>query len=157
MAFDAGYALEIAVGGNLIVPDFETPGIARLRVVMKYTTPSDDPPTACEAFDFGQVEDYCVQLNIGPTRAQSATDTLTLLNIFPQPAIDWVALALPKQAAGEWDLQAWSLDGAMRLTARKPLHRDGSIRFSVAGWPPGIYLVRLCQEARFLWGKILIN
>jgi hypothetical protein len=157
MAFDAGYALEIAVGGNLIVPDFETPGIARLRVVMKYTTPSDDPPTACEAFDFGQVEDYCVQLNTGPTRAQSATDTLTLLNIFPQPATDWVALALPKQAAGEWDLQAWSLDGAMRLTARKPLHRDGSIRFSVAGWPPGIYLVRLCQEARFLWGKILIN
>jgi serine protease len=157
MAFDAGYALEIPVGGNLVVPDFQTPGIARLRVVMKYMTPNDDSPTACEAFDFGQVEDYCVQLNMGPTRAHSTIDTLTLLNVFPQPAADWVALSPPKPADGEWDLQVWFLDGAIRLTARKPLHRDGTIRLSVAGWMPGVYVVRLRQEARFLWGKILIN
>jgi hypothetical protein len=49
--------------GTFTVPATATTGATRMRVSMKY----NGVPTACEAFDYGEVEDYTVNIQAGTT------------------------------------------------------------------------------------------
>jgi hypothetical protein len=49
--------------GTFTVPATAATGATRMRVAMKY----DGVPTACEAFSYGEVEDYTVNLQAGTT------------------------------------------------------------------------------------------
>ncbi|CAM4435519.1 M4 family metallopeptidase [Flavobacterium terrigena] len=61
--------------GSFTVPTTAITGSTRMRVSMKY----NGIPTACEAFQYGQVEDYTVNLTTGTvdTTAPSAPTSLT--------------------------------------------------------------------------------
>ena len=63
------------VSGSFTIPTTAITGSTRMRVSMKY----NGIPTACETFDYGQVEDYTVNLIIGTsdTTAPSAPTNLT--------------------------------------------------------------------------------
>jgi len=63
------------VSGSFTVPATATLGATRMRVSMKY----NGIPTACEAFSYGQVEDYTVNIQAGvaDTTAPSAPASLT--------------------------------------------------------------------------------
>lgn len=62
--FDAGEAIDQPVEGSFSVPETVMAGNTRLRVAMKYISPTfgGDGPMPCESFEFGEVEDYCVNL-----------------------------------------------------------------------------------------------
>jgi serine protease len=47
---------------SIAIPSTIKEGIVRMRVAMKYVGLSDTPPQYCDAFDSGEVEDYCVKL-----------------------------------------------------------------------------------------------
>lgn len=53
------------ITGTFIVPGNATLGATRMRVSMKYFAPAAGSPTACEIFDYGQVEDYTVNIVAG--------------------------------------------------------------------------------------------
>jgi len=60
--YNLGSAYGISTQGtNITIPSGIEAGIKRMRVTLKYNA----PPTACETFSFGQVEDY--SLNVLPT------------------------------------------------------------------------------------------
>ncbi|RTY93887.1 GEVED domain-containing protein [Flavobacterium sp. GT3R68] len=66
------------VSGSFTIPATATLGATRMRVSMKY----NGIPTACEAFSYGQVEDYTV--NITAT-AKPAESTIGNIKLFPNP------------------------------------------------------------------------
>jgi hypothetical protein len=48
---------------TIMIPFDAKPGLTRMRVAMKWREgPNPDKPTPCMSFDFGEVEDYCVNI-----------------------------------------------------------------------------------------------
>jgi subtilisin family serine protease/chitodextrinase len=79
LAYDAGSTSSSAVSGTINVPS-DVSGLRRMRVSMKY----NGAQTACESFDYGEVEDYNVNITSGgggDTEAPTAPTNLSSSNI----------------------------------------------------------------------------
>ncbi len=61
LVFDAGNLSSNTVTGSFQLPSSATNGTTRLRIAMKY----NGAATACEAFSYGEVEDYTVNIGTG--------------------------------------------------------------------------------------------
>lgn len=61
------------VSGNFTVPSGTSDGTKRLRVSMKY----NGIPSACETFDFGEVEDYTVNIITGSSSPSGCTNGIS--------------------------------------------------------------------------------
>ena len=68
------------VSGSFTVPTTATLGSTRMRVIMRYNT---TPTTPCGTFDFGQVEDYTV--NITSTAREEVSNNQISFNLYPNP------------------------------------------------------------------------
>jgi hypothetical protein len=66
------------VSGSFTIPATTTVGTKRMRVSMKY----NGVPTSCEAFSYGQVEDYTI--NVTSTAREIETTPLTF-SLYPNP------------------------------------------------------------------------
>lgn len=92
LAFDGGGPTTATETGSITIPSGCIEGSTRLRVGMAYvgTFGTGTPPTSCGAYDYGEVEDYCVVLDPSISIAEiQASD----LNVFPNPAEDYVNLS----------------------------------------------------------------
>ncbi|AWH84201.1 secretion protein [Flavobacterium album] len=67
------------VSGSITIPSTASTGATRMRVSMKYNA----IPTACEAFSYGEVEDYTVVIGSSARAAESSTVAITL---YPNPS-----------------------------------------------------------------------
>uniref|UniRef100_UPI002612CB6F GEVED domain-containing protein n=1 Tax=uncultured Dokdonia sp. TaxID=575653 RepID=UPI002612CB6F len=67
-AFSQSPTQATSISGTITVPSGAAQGPTRMRVSMKYNA----APTACESFNFGEVEDYIV--NVGNTTNTSFSD-----------------------------------------------------------------------------------
>lgn len=56
--FDSGVTSDTTVESTITLPAQVTPGLSRMRVSMRFASSAE----ACAVFLFGEVEDYCVQL-----------------------------------------------------------------------------------------------
>ncbi|KGD69120.1 reprolysin-like metallopeptidase [Flavobacterium aquatile] len=68
------------VSGSFTVPAAAALGSTRMRVIMRYNT---TPTTPCGTFDYGQVEDYTV--NITSTAREEVTTNQVSFNLYPNP------------------------------------------------------------------------
>jgi len=78
------------VSGNFTVPSGASDGATRMRVSMKY----NGVPTSCESFNYGEVEDYTVNIGNtgGDTEAPSTPTNLTSSNVTQTSAdLSWTA------------------------------------------------------------------
>ncbi|MFN0034470.1 MAG: S8 family serine peptidase, partial [Saprospiraceae bacterium] len=144
LAFDPGFALEGTANGLLQVPTLAAPGITRLRVMMKFTTPNDDPPMPCTDFEFGQVEDYCAELRLDSLHTSiAAEDTVWVLRAYPQPAHDAVLLEFP-EGVSKTDCALWAVDmrGRTVMDFTAPVLRNSKVFLDVSLWPAGIYALQ---------------
>ncbi|WP_449404073.1 GEVED domain-containing protein [Flavobacterium laiguense] len=74
------------VSGTFTIPATATLGTTRMRVSMKY----NGVPTACEAFSYGQVEDYTVNIASGAkesetSRTETSRNSITDIKLYPNP------------------------------------------------------------------------
>ncbi len=94
----------------------------------------DEPPASCEEMEFGEVEDYCVEItdNIIGITEQGAVSW----NLYPNPANDVVYITLP---LGVHRLEVFDLTGRMV----EQTTTQGNLELSFADQPEGVYLVRL--------------
>ena len=92
LAWDPGSASNTAVTGTILVPSNATLGSVRMRVGMTYYgfTGSGEIPAACGSFDYGEFEDYC--LNISQANAVDTEDASSLLAVFPNPCVEGVLI-----------------------------------------------------------------
>jgi len=68
LVYDAGSLSNSAVSGTINVPS-DVSGVKRMRVSMKY----NGEQTPCETFDYGEVEDYNVNITSGSTDTEAPT------------------------------------------------------------------------------------
>jgi chitodextrinase len=66
--------------GSITIPATATLGATRMRVAMKY----NGTPTSCEAFSYGQVEDYTINITSTARPEESSINALSF-NLYPNP------------------------------------------------------------------------
>jgi hypothetical protein len=155
LAFDPGFALEGSAVGKLMVPELHSQGNTRMRVIMKYFDGNQSPPLACESFDFGQVEDYCVRLEPGSTDAKISGDSLLTLNIYPLPASDWAFLEIPLDQTSDLQLKVWDISGrSLGSPPLQPLRNNLAI-LDVQHWLPGVYFLAIEGNGQILRAKLI--
>lgn len=154
LAFDPGWASDDQVSGLIIPPNFSNTGLTRMRVMMKYKGTSNLPPTACETFEFGQVEDYCAELQSGAVSTDWVDSDHTSMRVYPQPAKDDVWIGMTGEATGLWNITVWDMTGRRFITDAKILY-NGPIQMNTNDWIAGIYLIQMEQGGRIFNGRIV--
>jgi len=77
--------------GTLNIPFVGSlPGIARMRITMSYVGGSSTVAQPCGDYDYGETEDYCVDLTVAP--GISEQDQTVQFDLFPNPASDQVTV-----------------------------------------------------------------
>jgi chitodextrinase len=69
------------VSGSFTIPTTATLGATRMRVSMKYNA----IPTACEAFSYGQVEDYTVNIVSAAKESETSRNAFAEIKLYPNP------------------------------------------------------------------------
>ncbi|PZO32373.1 MAG: secretion protein [Flavobacteriaceae bacterium] len=116
------------VSGSFTIPAGATLGATRMRVSMKY----DGIPTACEAFSYGQVEDYTV--NIVAT-ARGENNIQNEIKLYPNPASSVINLTSVSEKA------SFRILNMLGQEVLKGKIQDGTI--SVASLNDGNYIVEI--------------
>lgn len=74
------------VTGSVTIPSTAVLGATRMRVMMKY---SSVPTSSCEAYTYGQVEDYTVNItSSGRGELSNTKDLMTDIKLYPNPVKD---------------------------------------------------------------------
>lgn len=86
LAYDAGATATTARTGSIAIPNSASVGQTRMRVQMKYNGAS----TACEAFGYGEVEDYTLQIQSAAPQTCDIPSNLNSSNISANSAdLSW--------------------------------------------------------------------
>ena len=88
LAFDAGAGYTSTVNFTLTIPGTAPLGTTRMRIGMEWVGPNDDQePEACEVFQFGEVEDYCIRIVEGTPPSCDLPTDLDTVEVFEHSAI----------------------------------------------------------------------
>jgi len=150
LLFEPSAASNTTVNGSIIIPVGATPGVTRMRVVMKYNTAVG---SACGAFNYGETEDYCVELidgNVGINQA-----TVGTVRVYPSPADHELFVDVAgADVQGSWLLTV--LDATGRVVTTKPV-QNGRTSLSTADLADGAYVYRMANGTKELArGKFLV-
>jgi hypothetical protein len=149
IVYDPGFAHSLPSNGWINLPSSLIPGMSRMRVMLKSANDMNYAPDACENFDFGQVEDYCVQLKAGFTNVQTGLSVLPEFYLAPQPAHDYTTLYANAPSDTNAEVVVYDFLGRV-------MQRVETVRFpltlSLAAFPAGNYAVqvRTARESRSL-------
>jgi chitodextrinase/C1A family cysteine protease len=136
----SGYSSSSAtLSSSFTVPASATLGSTRMRVTMKYNS----APTACETFNYGEVEDYTVVIKgiSQPRDTEFYTDVKKLglethagLRIFPNPVNDQLNVMFNNEFNNN-TVKIYSSEGALLKTTimNKPI--------DVSSLPEGLYII----------------
>ena len=92
--------------GSIIVPASTLLGVTRLRVAMRW----NNPPAPCGTVDFGEVEDYCVQIVPG-TSIRQLPKGLNGVEVYPTPFSDEITVQLNLAQESDLQLEIYSATG----------------------------------------------
>lgn len=84
VVFQTANSTTTQVSGNITIPNDLPLGTTRLRVAMMYAGFNNSKPTACGTFNYGEVEDYCV--NIILSSSVKAIEFENDFSLFPNPS-----------------------------------------------------------------------
>ncbi len=107
LMFDPGSMSKTTVTGTITIPAGTAPTTTRMRISMKY----NGAQTACEAFSYGEVEDYTVEIVTSQEEPPATPTGLTTSNITTNSAtLNWNASADAdsydvqyRQQGGSWN------------------------------------------------------
>ncbi|MEL6191722.1 MAG: S8 family serine peptidase [Bacteroidota bacterium] len=124
-----------AIQDTIQIPDQVVPGITRLRVVMRF----DESNATCGSFRFGEVEDYCVDLQLTTSNQPGlgATD----FEIYPNPAYDRLAISSPSPLANASlrDIQGKEL-------MIKTFSGENEVEVDISSLPTGYYILSVATS-----------
>lgn len=158
LVFDPGFAHEGIASGFVTTPAFTNSGRTRMRVMMKFGENNETPPEPCETFGFGQVEDYCINLETAITPARINTDSSGHIRVYPQPARDWVWVEFPGIATEETGaimLQIFDIAGKLMYQDSPDFLRSRAVWLDTQGWPSGIYVLVGKIDGALFYAKLI--
>lgn len=153
LAFDAGSGSQSTVTGNITIPISLAlaAGSTRMRVGMSYVGVfgTGTPPSSCGTYAYGEVEDYCVNLQL----ADGVENIMNLSNfsVYPNPANETFTLNLPTNIQ-KFQLRIFSNDGK----CVKRMFTDSRI-ISVNDLASGYYILEVSTESGISRTKIFIQ
>ncbi|PWN67059.1 reprolysin-like metallopeptidase [Chryseobacterium oncorhynchi] len=125
------------VTGSITIPATATVGSTRMRVMMKY---SSIPTSSCEAYTYGQVEDYTLNIvSSGRGELSNTKDLITGIKLYPNPAKDILNISNTKSE----DYKILDMGG--KLIDSGKLQR-GSV--NVSGLIKGAYMIQIGEKAQ---------
>lgn len=95
LAYDSDSAVSSTVNGTITIPNAATVGSTVMRVVMKWVATQDPAlPEACGSFDYGEVEDYGINiLSNNTTPTCDLPSSLQVINVINDQAnLSWPAV-----------------------------------------------------------------
>jgi chitodextrinase len=95
LVFSKATSTATTATGTITIPAATALGATRMRVSMKY----NGIPTSCEAFSYGQVEDYTVNIVSTARGIEASTLTEMSLSLYPNPANDILNISGLEKAA----------------------------------------------------------
>ncbi len=139
-----------------INPPNAVEGLTTMRVMMS----RDGYPSPCDVIDFGEVEDYSVnvveQLDYNPYLTKSGNDD-NLLFVYPNPATEYINIRLENAYQQVGDLMLVDPIGRVLLREDLSTLTEDTYELEVANFQPGLYSVYLTQEnKRAKHSKVLI-
>ncbi|MBK8555038.1 MAG: S8 family serine peptidase [Lewinellaceae bacterium] len=157
LAFDPGFATESPAIGEIQTPAFSIEGLVRMRVMMKYQTPFNNPPLPCENFKAGEVEDYCVLLQSSSTGASSPGFKPFALKIYPSPAKDHAFVQTTPVIENRVNLKIWDAAGRLCREEALMLSPSGMGSVGLLGLPSGVYALQIFDGEHLWQGKVLVE
>ncbi|RPH28430.1 MAG: PKD domain-containing protein [Bacteroidales bacterium] len=153
LAFDAGSSSSSAINGTINVPS-SVSGSTRMRIAMKYNGAS----TPCEAFSYGEVEDYTVSIgsSIAAPRENTTISAFTA-QIFPNPSNGNFKLEMNGKG-GDKIITVYNISGAPVYKSK--LSNDDTYylyNIEIPNASKGIYIVEIICEGEVIRKSIIIN
>lgn len=134
-----------SLGTELFIPDGAATGNTRIRISLKWAGFGSMRPQPCEPhIHFGEVEDYCVDIQEQPliSSADAPKRTGNTLQAWPNPFGSQLQLKVTT-AAPEAEIQLLGVDGRLILQRTMRLRSDQPVNLSIPpSLPPGWYLLR---------------
>ena len=129
------------VNGSISIPTTVISGTTRLRVGMKYVGFSGTPPSPCESFSGGEVEDYCVRIdNRIPTNEILRGNDF---EIFPNPFPHYLTVKNKNASNKTQNIELYTIDG--RILYSKTIENN-PIEMVLTDLPPlctGLYFLKI--------------
>ncbi|MDR2235842.1 MAG: M12 family metallo-peptidase [Chryseobacterium sp.] len=98
--------------GSITIPATASVGSTRMRVMMKY---SSVPSSSCEAYTYGQVEDYTLNIvSSGKAALAGTKDLITDIKLYPNPAKDIMRIS---NTSSE-DYKIYDMSGKLILSGK---------------------------------------
>ena len=147
LTFEEALELEDFVDGNIVIPSTASMGITKMRIVMKYFT-SVVSAESCEAeFDFGEVEDYCIEIiqAVGLEINQNIVDAAI---IYPNPVNNSLNITA-NNILGSNENKIFIYDASGRLL-NSSLIFEGENRIDFSQYAEGLYTYQIKRDANFV-------
>lgn len=143
---------------QLLLPADALPGTTRMRVSLKWAGFGSMRPQPCEPhIHFGEVEDYCVDIQEPPltSSTDAAEEAGKALQVWPNPFGNALQLKIPADAP-EAEVQLIGVDGRLLLqrTLRLRSGQPASLPIPYT-LPPGWYLLRAKVGSEVLQEPVL--
>lgn len=151
LVFSTGPTQNTPVSGIISIPADALLGETRMRVSMKY----DGIPDPCEIFDYGEVEDYTVDIlneSIGVAENAFGSDFV----LYPNPVRNGQFTIKTPNLSGEVDIEITNLVG--QQISNHQLSVEGQqVNVSTNNLSTGIYFIRLSQNSQSFTSKFIIE
>ncbi|MBN1988859.1 MAG: fibronectin type III domain-containing protein, partial [Bacteroidales bacterium] len=133
------------LSATVAIPTTALLGNTRMRVSMKYNAAQ----TACEAFSYGEVEDYTVNIsdnrnnyNDNPFAEELGNDEADVYSIYPNPASDRLKITL-NGIEGEVSLRIYDLQGRL---VKQTMLNNFDTEINVDDLAKGVYIISVDEE-----------
>ncbi len=147
------------VSGTFQLPADALPGTTRMRISMRYGT----PPLPCNAFPYGEVEEYTVILHTanGANLAAAVglkTSDKTDIAIFPNPASSTATVHYPAEEETPLTIEVLDVFGKVCTQLQFSATAGyNDINLPIAALPNGSYWVRISNNRVRLTKKLIIS
>ena len=144
--------------GKIWVPQGAAPGKHRMRIAMKYGS----YPQACGNFNYGEVEDYTVDVLEGAYYRQDESvelQTNLKFEIYPNPSIDHTNILVESEKSYQGEISIYDQMGQqLRKQVNQIDEGINQIEINTSLFNNGYYLVKLQDEkGKFITRKLLVN
>jgi hypothetical protein len=136
--------------GTISAPITATPGMTRMRVSMKYGS----APSSCEAFGYGEVEDYTINVKAALPEGLVAGDAEII--IAPNPAVNEFTLQWINISGEELTVGIFDLSGKL-FQQNNYQSSDGQTTINISDLPSGIYFVKAISSSGEIFAEQFVK
>lgn len=141
LVFDPSTSNTSTITGMITIPSGVLLGSTRMRVSMKYQEDGLDAPEACEMLEYGEVEDYCVKIQLG--QSIDELDQSLEVMVYPSPFNQEINLSFSSTVKSILLFNAY---GQLLIEQKVEKNQLQAKLITGEQYSPGMYYVHIISE-----------